>query len=69
MKVLITPSERQERGLVHHPKSRELYDFISNMDFEYGNDSFCFKSGGDGDNGEFLMYYLDEYFESQEVVG
>ena len=24
---------------------------------------FCFKSGGDGDNGEHLMYLLDIHFE------
>ena len=35
----------------HNPKSVELFEFISTLDFENG-DYFCFKSGGDGDNGE-----------------
>ena len=37
----------------HNPKSKEIYDF---------------KSGGDGDNGEFLMDLLDCYFESKQRV-
>ena len=47
----------------HNPKSREIYDFISELDFKNG-DCFCFKHGGDGDNGEMLMDLLDCYFES-----
>lgn len=51
----------------HNPKSKEIYDFISEIDFGNG-DAFCFKAGGDGDNGEMLMDLLDLYFErkSQE---
>ena len=49
----------------HNPKSKEIYDFISKLDFENG-DYFCFKSGGDGDNGEFLMDLLDCYFLSKQ---
>jgi len=45
----------------HNSKSKEIYDFISELDFKNG-DIFSFKSGGDGDNGEFLMDLLDEYF-------
>ena len=45
----------------HNPKSVELYKFISTLDFENG-DYFCFKSGGDGDNGEILMDLFDCYF-------
>lgn len=55
-------------GLVikeHHPKSIELFKFIEKLDFENG-DYFRFKSGGDGDNGEFLMQLFDEYFEIKE---
>lgn len=48
----------------HNPKSVELYKFISVLDFENG-DYFCFKSGGDADNGEFLMDLLDCYFGSR----
>lgn len=48
----------------HNPKSKEIYNFISELDFKNG-DVFWFKSGGDGDNGEFLMDLLDCYFESK----
>lgn len=51
-------------GKDHNPKSVELYNFISELDFENG-DYFCFKSGGDGDNGEFLMDLLDCYFANK----
>ena len=47
----------------HNPKSREIYNFISEVDFANG-DAFCFKCGGDGDNGEMLMDLLDKYFEN-----
>lgn len=49
----------------HNPKSEEIYDFISELDFENG-DGFCFKKGGDGDNGEALMDLLDCYFASKQ---
>ena len=35
------------------------------LDFKNG-DFFIFKSGGDGDNGEFLMDLLDWYFENKQ---
>lgn len=46
----------------HSPLSWKLYRFISDMDYENG-DTFCFKAGGDGDNGELLLAYLDEWFK------
>ena len=48
----------------HNPMSEDIYKFISEVDFANG-DFFVFKSGGDGDNGEFLMSLLDEYFKSR----
>ena len=45
----------------HDPRSWELYRFIAGMDYAYG-DRFCFKAGGDGDNGELILAYLDEWF-------
>ncbi len=56
-------NKRWEEGTPHHPKSEELVHAITELDFEYGGDYFCFKVGGDGDNGEHLMYLLDIYFE------
>mgnify|MGYP003295433701 CR=1 FL=1 len=46
----------------HLPETIELFNFISELDFENG-DYFCWKSGGDGDNGEVLMNEIDEYFK------
>ena len=51
----------------HHIKSKEIYDFISETDFANG-DTFCFKKGGDGDNGEMLMDLLDAYFQRAETT-
>ena len=57
--------ERWEKGIPHDRRSEKLYRAIAALDFENG-DSFCFKSGGDGDNGEQLMYLLDVYFEQED---
>lgn len=49
----------------HDPRGVEIYKFIEEMDFANG-DTFCFKSGGDGDNGELILAYLDEYFAMKD---
>jgi len=59
--------KRWEQGMDHHKKSKELYKEIAALDFVNG-DIFCFKSGGDGDNGEWLMSLMDVYFEKQELT-
>lgn len=61
-----SPNERWEQGIPHHPKSKEIFKSIAKTDLELNEDYFCWKSGGDGDNGETLMYLLDEYFEQVE---
>lgn len=58
--------KRWEEGIEHHPKSYELYKRIAEVDYVWCNDSFCWKSGGDGDNGEALMYLLDIIFDEDE---
>lgn len=58
--------ENYGMSVEHNPKSKEIYNFISEADFVNG-DVFCFKSGGDGDNGEMLMSLLDEYFNRIEM--
>ncbi len=60
-----TPNQRWEDGDEHDAKSIALFKFISDTDFAQCGDSFCFKSGGDGDNGETLMFILDCWFSAQ----
>ena len=62
------PVERRwEEGIPHDPRSEELFAFLEKIDFECG-DMFGWKSGGDGDNGETLMYQLDEYFAQRDAT-
>lgn len=60
--IQVTIRQRWEQGIPHDPRSVELYRAIAQIDFEENDDHFCWKSGGDGDNGEALMYLLDVYF-------
>lgn len=39
---------------------------IAKVDFAHGGDFFRWKTGGDGDNGEHLMYIMDIVFECQD---
>lgn len=59
----MTIGERWEQGVPHDPRSEEIYRAIADIDFKQNDDYFCWKAGGDGDNGEALMYLLDIYFE------
>jgi hypothetical protein len=59
-------AKRWEEGIPHHPNSIGLYKLIDYTAFKHFSDAFCFKSGGDGDNGETLMYILDTIFEAQD---
>jgi hypothetical protein len=60
------PGVRWEQGRDHHPESKKLYTELADLDFRFNNDYFCWKSGGDGDNGETLMYLLDMIFERRD---
>lgn len=60
-------TKRWESGMPHHPKSIALFEALSEIDWEYGGDYFCWKHGGDGDNGEHLMFELDIYFETLDL--
>lgn len=55
--------KRWESGDNHHPKSVKLFNLIRAVDDRCNDGSFDWKAGGDGDNGESLMYCLDEIFE------
>jgi len=62
---LIRP-DRGVEGEPHHPMSERLMGFLETHDFLDYDDSFGWKTGGDGDNGETLMYQLDVFFEMLE---
>jgi len=59
-------NKRWEQGIEHHPKSLEMFDVLKDADHKYGEDYFYWRSGGDGDNGETLMFTLDVYFELKD---
>lgn len=67
VKRQLTKKNRWEEGIEHHPKSEELMEFLKEHDFKDYGDYFCWKTGGDGDNGESLMYQMDAFFESKEM--
>lgn len=52
-------TKRWEEGAPHHKLSEKLARELSEIDWMYCSDFFGFKFGGDGDNGEFLLYELD----------
>ncbi len=58
--------KRWEDGIPHHPESEKLANAIAKIDENHGGDYFDFQFGGDGDNGEHLMYLLDIYFEQRD---
>lgn len=39
---------------------------IADLDFHLNSDYFQWNTGGDGDNGEILMFLLDEYFQRRD---
>ena len=55
---------RGRRRRRHHPMSLRIMAFLKEHDFKDCGDTFCWKDGGDGDNGEELMYQLDAFFET-----
>ena len=59
-------TKRWEQGMLHHPKSIALFKKLEAIDFKFGGDHFCWKSGGDGDNGEHLMYEMDIMFDLED---
>jgi len=63
-----TNKDRWGEGTPHHPQSLRLMEFIKEHDFQDYGDHFCWKTGGDGDNGESLMYQMDAYFETLDQI-
>ena len=56
-------TDRWSKGIDHDPRSEAIGRALGDIDYEVLGDSLCLKFGGDGDNGEQLMYALDIYFE------
>ena len=55
--------DRWGTGRDHHPESMRLMAFIEEHDFNDYSDCFYWKTGGDWDNGETLMFQMDAFFE------
>lgn len=66
MKTETDLNKRWEEGVPHHPRAVALYKQLAEADYVLGGDAFNFKAGGDGDNGEHLMYLLDVIFEAED---
>jgi hypothetical protein len=60
------PGERWEKGIPHDPRSEEIVRWIADYDFKHCDDHLCLSIGGDGDNGEHIMYLLDCYFTEKD---
>jgi hypothetical protein len=63
---MLTITERWERGMPHDPRSIKIAKAIAKIDWEHGGDFLGLELGGDGDNGEYLLYLLDIYFEMED---
>jgi hypothetical protein len=64
----LTSKDRWGDGIPHHPMSLRLMKFLDDHDFKDYGDYFCWKLGGDGDNGETLMYQMDAFFETLDAT-
>lgn len=60
-------NKRWENDIPHHHKSTEIMEALEFIDEKYNGRCFDWRTGGDGDNGEDLMYELDVYFECLEA--
>lgn len=59
----LTDMDRWEDGIPHHPMSKRIVEFMADHDFNDYDDYFNIKIGGDGDNGENMMFLMDAFFE------
>ena len=65
----LTDLNRWEDGIEHHLMSQRMMEFLIEHDYNDYDDHFCWKKGGDGDNGEALMYQMDAFFEMLNNTG
>lgn len=59
--LMLNPKTRQKEGIPHDPKSICIVKSLQKIDSADGN-YFDWRIGGEGDNGEKLLYQLDVYF-------
>ena len=59
----LTELDRWGDGMDHHPMSIRLMEFIRIHDWKDYSFYFDWEIGGDGDNGETLMFQMDTFFE------
>jgi len=59
-------NKRWESGMPHHPEAEKVGRAIGFIDYKFGGDSLDLSFGGDGDNGDCLLYALDIYFEAKD---
>lgn len=62
----LTDKDRWGEGLPHHLMSERLMAFLKAHDEKDYGRVFDWRTGGDGDNGETLMYQMDAFFEKLE---
>lgn len=60
----LTDTDRWGEGIDHHPMSLRLMKFLKEHDMKDYGMYFDWSTGGDGDNGETLMYQMDAFFET-----
>lgn len=59
---------RWEQGIPHHPLAETIFKLLEISDFTLTGDCFGWTSGGDGDNGETLMYGLSVLLELDDKI-
>lgn len=62
-KGIRSTEQRWERGTEHDSRSEKIGRAIGDINFQFMDDSLGLNFGGDGDNGEELLYALDIYFD------
>jgi len=59
-------NHRWENGVDHHPESENIIRTLSRLDAAALGCTLDISYGGDGDNGETMMYLLDIMFEARD---
>ena len=60
-------NKRWETGVPHHPEAERIMELLKTSDWLFGGDYFDWNVGGDGDNGESLMYSLSVLLELRDA--